>query len=445
MNMSTENENNLGSVNENRDGYRSYNRENVNYNRYNNDGERRSFRPRFNSENGEQRSYRPRTNYNQGNSYGDRPYRPRYNNNEDGEQRSYRPRNNYNQGNSYGERPYRPRYNNNEDGEQRSYRPRTNYNQGNSYGERPYRPRYNNNEDGEQRSYRPRNNYNQNSYGDRPQRPRQGNRPFRPRTNDYNPNAKYSMKKQIEYKDILTDPNEPIRLNKFLANAGICSRREADEFITAGVISVNGVVVTELGTKIQRTDEVKFHDQPVSIERKTYVLLNKPKDCVTTSDDPQARKTVMDCVKDACKERIYPVGRLDRNTTGVLLLTNDGDLASKLTHPKFLKKKIYHVYCDKNVTKADLDQIAAGITLEDGEIRADAISYASETDKKQVGIEIHSGKNRIVRRIFESLGYKVIKLDRVYFAGLTKKGLKRGDWRFLTEQEVNMLRMGSFE
>ena len=446
MNMSTENENNLGSVNENRDGYRSYNRENVNYNRYNNDGERRSSRPRFNSENGEQRSYRPRTNYNQGNSYGDRPYRPRYNNNEDGEQRSYRPRNNYNQGNSYGERPYRPRYNNNEDGEQRSYRPRTNYNQGNSYGERPYRPRYNNNEDGEQRSYRPRNNYNQgNSYGDRPQRPRQGNRPFRPRTNDYNPNAKYSMKKQIEYKDILTDPNEPIRLNKFLANAGICSRREADEFITAGVISVNGVVVTELGTKIQRTDEVKFHDQPVSIERKTYVLLNKPKDCVTTSDDPQARKTVMDCVKDACKERIYPVGRLDRNTTGVLLLTNDGDLASKLTHPKFLKKKIYHVYCDKNVTKADLDQIAAGITLEDGEIRADAISYASETDKKQVGIEIHSGKNRIVRRIFESLGYKVIKLDRVYFAGLTKKGLKRGDWRFLTEQEVNMLRMGSFE
>ena len=446
MNMSIENENNLGSVNENRDGYRSYNRENVNYNRYNNDGERRSFRPRFNSENGEQRSYRPRTNYNQGNSYGDRPYRPRYNNNEDGEQRSYRPRANYNQGNSYGERPYRPRYNNNEDGEQRSYRPRNNYNQGNSYGERPYRPRYNNSEDGEQRSYRPRNNYNQgNSYGDRPQRPRQGNRPFRPRTNDYNPNAKYSMKKQIEYKDILTDPNEPIRLNKFLANAGICSRREADEFITAGVISVNGVVVTELGTKIQRTDEVKFHDQPVSIERKTYVLLNKPKDCVTTSDDPQARKTVMDCVKDACKERIYPVGRLDRNTTGVLLLTNDGDLASKLTHPKFLKKKIYHVYCDKNVTKADLDQIAAGITLEDGEMRADAISYASETDKKQVGIEIHSGKNRIVRRIFESLGYKVIKLDRVYFAGLTKKGLKRGDWRFLTEQEVNMLRMGSFE
>jgi len=165
------------------------------------------------------------------------------------------------------------------------------------------------------------------------------------------------LKKQIEYKDILTDPNEPIRLNKFLANAGVCSRREADEFITAGVVSVNGVIVTELGTKIKRTDEVKFHDEPVSIERKAYVLLNKPKDCVTTSDDPQERKTVMDFVKGACKERIYPVGRLDRNTTGVLLLTNDGDLASKLTHPKYLKKKIYHVYCDKNVAKADLDPI----------------------------------------------------------------------------------------
>ena len=350
----------------------------------------------------------------------------------------YRPRTNYNREGGE-QRPYtpRPRFNSGEGGEQRSYtpRPRTGgYNQG---GDRPYRPRTG--------------GYNQG--GDRPYRPRTGgynqgggyNRPYRPRTADYNPNAKYSLKKQIEYKDILTDPNEPIRLNKFLANAGICSRREADEFITAGVVSVNGEVVTELGTKIKRTDEVKFHDEPVSIERKTYILLNKPKDCVTTSDDPQERKTVMDFVKGACKERIYPVGRLDRNTTGVLLLTNDGDLASKLTHPKYLKKKIYHVYCDKNVTKADLDQIAAGVTLDDGEIHADAISYASETDKSQVGIEIHSGKNRIVRRIFESLGYKVIKLDRVYFAGLTKKGLRRGDWRYLTEQEVNMLRMGSFE
>ena len=436
--MSTENESRQeGAANEenqnvSRDGgYKSYNRDS-NYNRYNNDGEQRPYRPRTNSYNREG---------------GDRPYRSSYNNGD---------RPSYNRYNNNGDRPQRPRFNpNSEDGgEQRSYRPRTNYNR--EGGEqRPYtpRPRFNSGEGGEQRSYTPRprtGGYNQG--GDRPYRPRTGgyqgggyNRPYRPRTADYNPNAKYSLKKQIEYKDILTDPNEPIRLNKFLANAGICSRREADEFITAGVVSVNGEVVTELGTKIKRTDEVKFHDEPVSIERKTYILLNKPKDCVTTSDDPQERKTVMDFVKGACKERIYPVGRLDRNTTGVLLLTNDGDLASKLTHPKYLKKKIYHVYCDKNVTKADLDQIAAGVTLDDGEIHADAISYASETDKSQVGIEIHSGKNRIVRRIFESLGYKVIKLDRVYFAGLTKKGLRRGDWRYLTEAEVNYLRMGSFE
>ena len=234
-------------------------------------------------------------------------------------------------------------------------------------------------------------------------------------------------------------------MNKFLANAGICSRREADEFIAAGVVSVNGEVVTELGTKIKYGDEVKFHDQPVSIERKIYILLNKPKDTVTTSDDPQERRTVLDLVKGACPERIYPVGRLDRNTTGVLLLTNDGDLASKLTHPKYMKKKIYHVTLDKNLTKADMEQIASGITLDDGEIHADAISYTDEAKKNSIGIEIHSGKNRIVRRIFESLGYKVTKLDRVYFAGLTKKGLRRGEWRFLNEQELNFLLMGSFE
>lgn len=205
------------------------------------------------------------------------------------------------------------------------------------------------------------------------------------------------------------------------------------------------MVVTELGTKVLRSDEVKFCDQPVTMEKKVYVLLNKPKDYVTTSDDPQQRKTVMDLVKNACEERIYPVGRLDRNTTGVLLLTNDGDLASKLTHPKFLKKKVYHVYLDKPVTATDLQKIAEGIELEDGEVHADAIEYASPTDEKQVGIEIHSGKNRIVRRIFESLGYRVVKLDRVQFAGLTKKNLRRGDWRFLTQKEVEMLRMGAFE
>ena len=434
-----------------RDGYKSYNREG--YNRYNRNegGNNYGRRPRFasNNEGGErsQRSYNSRYN-NNGDGGEQRPYRPRFNGGQQGE-------GGYRQQRSYGNRSS---YDNN-NGERSSYNPNFN---NNARPHRPYNSRYNNNNNGEggkQRSYRPRfNNAQQGEGGYRPQRPRfnngggqQGgyNRQqgggYRPRTADYNPNAKYSMKKQIEYKDVLTDPDEPIRLNKFLANAGICSRREADEFITAGVVSVNGVVVTELGTKVKRTDEIKFHDQPVNIERKVYVLLNKPKDCVTTSDDPQERKTVMDFVKGACKERIYPVGRLDRNTTGVLLLTNDGDLASKLTHPKYLKKKIYHVYCDKNVTKADLDQIVSGITLDDGEIHADAVSYASETDKSQVGIEIHSGKNRIVRRIFEALGYRVIKLDRVYFAGLTKKGLRRGDWRYLTEQEVNMLRMGSFE
>ena len=409
--------------------YMSFDNENKSYNRYNNDGEQRPQRPRVGSYNreGGERPYR--SSYNNRGANGERPQRPRFNPNREG---------GYNrEGGFSSDRPQRPRFNPNREG---------GINREGGYStDRPQRPRFNPNREG---GFNREGGYST----DRPQRPRfQGGqqprnaRPQRPRTAGYNPNAKYSMKKQIEYKDILTDPNEPIRLNKFLANAGVCSRREADEFITAGVVSVNGEIVTELGTKIKRTDEVKFHDEPVSVERKVYVLLNKPKDCVTTSDDPQERKTVMHCVKDACKERIYPVGRLDRNTTGVLLLTNDGDMASKLTHPKFLKKKIYHVYCDKNVTKADLDQIAAGITLDDGEIHADAISYASETDKKQVGIEIHSGKNRIVRRIFESLGYKVVKLDRVYFAGLTKKGLKRGDWRFLTEMEVNMLRMGSFE
>ena len=327
---------------------------------------------------------------------------------------------------------YRPRFNNND--EEGGYQPR----QQGGYG-RPQSGGYNNNRGG----YQPR---QQGGYG-RPQGGGYNNRGGygRPHTPGYDPNAKYNLKKRIEYKEENIDPNEPLRLNKFLANAGICSRREADEFIQAGVVTVNGEVVTELGTKILRTDEVKFHDAPVSLEKKVYVLLNKPKDYVTTSDDPQQRKTVMDLVKDVCPERIYPVGRLDRNTTGVLLLTNDGDLASKLTHPKFLKKKVYHVHLDRNVTAHDLQQIRDGITLEDGEIKADAVEYADDNDKAQVGIEIHSGKNRIVRRIFESLGYRVTKLDRVQFAGLTKKNLRRGDWRFLTEKEVDMLRMGAFE
>ena len=354
-------------------------------------------------------------------------YRPRYNQDGEQQQGGYQPRQ---QGG------YRPRYNQDGEQQQGGYQQRGGYGQQGGYQQRGGY--------GQQGGYQQRGGYNRGGYGQQGGY-NQGGYQQRQRTPGYDPNAKYSMKKRIEYKEENYDPNEPLRLNKFLANAGICSRREADEFIQAGVVTVNGEVVTELGTKIKRTDEIKFHDQPVTLEKKVYVLLNKPKDCVTTSDDPQQRKTVMDLVKNVCPERIYPVGRLDRNTTGVLLLTNDGDLASKLTHPKFLKKKVYHVYLDKNVTAHDMQQIAQGIELEDGEIHADAIEYASDTDKSQVGIEIHSGKNRIVRRIFEHLGYRVVKLDRVQFAGLTKKNLRRGDWRFLTEKEVEMLRMGAFE
>ena len=364
---------------------------------------------------------------------------------------------------------YQPRQQGGYQSRQGGYQPRPRYNAEGGYQPRQqgeYQPRQRYNADG---GYQPRrqggygnNNRQQGGYGNRQQggygnrqggyNNRQGgygNNGYRGFNNGprqgYDPNAKYSLKKRIEYKEEHVDPDEPIRLNKYLANAGVCSRREADEFITSGAVKVNGEVVTELGTKVKRSDEVLFNENPVSIEKKVYILLNKPKDYVTTSDDPQQRKTVMDLVKDACPERIYPVGRLDRNTTGVLLLTNDGELASKLTHPKFLKKKVYHVFLDKNVSTEDLQKIADGIELEDGEVHADSIEYADERDHSQVGIEIHSGRNRIVRRIFESLGYRVVKLDRVQFAGLTKKNLRRGDWRFLTEKEVDMLRSGMFE
>ncbi len=281
----------------------------------------------------------------------------------------------------------------------------------------------------------------QGGYQQRPNRQMQGQGGMFPgRGKSFTPRPK-----RIEYEMPLPDPNEQIRLNKFMSNAGICSRREADEFIQQGLVKVNGQVVTELGTKITHSDVVEYDDKVVALESKCYILLNKPKDCVTTSEDPQDRTTVMDLVKGACTERIYPVGRLDRNTTGVLLLTNDGDLASKLTHPKYVKKKIYHVWCDRDIAEEDMQRIADGIELEDGPIHADAISYATETDRNQAGIEIHSGRNRIVRRIFESLGYHVTKLDRVYFAGLTKKNLPRGRWRYLTQEEVNLLKMGAFE
>ncbi len=234
--------------------------------------------------------------------------------------------------------------------------------------------------------------------------------------------------------------DEKIRLNRFLANAGVCSRREADQFIASGCVKVNGKTVSEMGYKVTLSDDVRFNGEQLNPEQKVYLLLNKPKGFVTTTDDPQERKTVMDLVGKACNERIYPVGRLDRDTTGVLLFTNDGDLAKKLTHPSHNKKKIYHVFLDKPLTKSDLLKIAEGVQLEDGLIAADSINYV-EDDKREVGIEIHSGKNRIVRRIFSHLGYNVDRLDRVYFAGLTKKNLPRGRYRFLTQTEVNHLKM----
>lgn len=236
-----------------------------------------------------------------------------------------------------------------------------------------------------------------------------------------------------------------IRLNRFLANAGLCSRREADTLIQAGVVRINDKVVTELGTKVMPDDTVRFHDQLIKSQKKIYILLNKPKNCVTTVVDPHGRVTVMDIIAGACKERVYPVGRLDRNTMGVLLLTNDGELTTKLTHPKYAKKKIYEVTLDKPLSEGDYNKILSGITLDDGPISADALEYLPDTHRMSVGIEIHSGRNRIVRRIFEHFGYSIEKLDRVYFAGLTKYKLPRGHWRFLTEEEVSMLKMGSYE
>ncbi len=441
--------------------------------------EKVSYGPDSESNNGssyshQQRPYNPRPRYNGGN-YGNRDqqggYQRRDYQQQDGGYQP-RPRNNYNNGynnNNYNngyQRPQsgyqRPNYDRSE-GQESSYRPR--YNPNNGYNNRDrdqqqggyqpqggyerqggYQPRPRNNNYGNrdqqqggyrQNGFKPRNNNNNGNRYNKPQGPRQqAPRPgksFTPRP------------KRVFYEEPEVDPNSEIRLNKFIANSGICSRREADEFIQKGEIKVNGQVVTELGTKITPKDVVEYNDKVVTTERKCYVLLNKPKDCVTTADDPNGRLTVMDLVKNACEERIYPVGRLDRNTTGVLLLTNDGDLASKLTHPQYVKKKIYHVWTDKDIEEDDMQRIADGIELEDGPIHADAISYATETDRNQAGIEIHSGRNRIVRRIFESLGYHVTKLDRVYFAGLTKKNLPRGRWRYLTQEEVNFLKMGSFD
>jgi 23S rRNA pseudouridine2605 synthase len=301
------------------------------------------------------------------------------------------------------------------------------------------------------------------SYSDRPRRysPDGERRESFDRPRKYSPDRerressdrprKYSPDRERRRKDFDTDKkhpqtktkNELVRLNKFIANSGICSRREADEYIVAGVVSVNGTTVTELGTKIRPDDDVRFNNERIHGESKVYLILNKPKNFVTTTDDPHAKKTVMELIDGICKERVYPVGRLDKNSMGVLLFTNDGDLAKQLTHPSFNKLKVYQVKLDKNLTKADLDTLLEGVDLEDGRSHADSVQITDSKD--EVGIEIHSGKNRVIRRMFEKLGYDVLKLDRVYFAGLTKKGLKRGQCRFLTPKEIEMLKMGAYE
>lgn len=436
----------------------SYNRENngdrPRFNHYNNNGGN-AERPRYNSynNNGEQR---PR--YNSYNNGEQRPRFNRYNSEDGGEQQ--RPRfNRYNSDQQDGGYSPRPRYNrdgdsqrvyssDNGEGEQRQYRPRVNR----PMGQRPRINRSNgnrpnggfNNHGGNQNRPRPNSNNRNNFKG--------GNKNFKakkpmfmkPRINM--PEGIFNEDVEFETPEVAAQqvqlPLERLRLNRYIAMAGVTSRREADELIKAGKIKVNGEVVTEMGVMVDKNAKVEYDGQVLVAERKVYVLLNKPKDCVTTTDDPEERRTVMDLVSDACEERIYPVGRLDRNTTGVILLTNDGDLTEHLTHPKFEVRKIYHVFLDRNVEEEDMKKMLAGIELEDGEIKVDEVCYVDPSDRSQVGVQIHSGRNRIVRRIFESLGYDVEKLDRVYFAGLTKLGIPRGHWRYLNDMEINKLKAG---
>ena len=375
--------------------------------------------------------------------------------------------------NEDGERPARG-FNRSDRGERSFNREERNNDRGFNRGERSERPArsFNRPERGErsfnrvdrgERAERPARTFNREERNnDRPVRTfnreeRGGDRPARTFNRDERSNdrgfkggakrtgAPKSDEKPRSYPKF--NPNQStgeIRLNRFISQSGVCSRREADDFILAGVVTVNGQVVTELGTKILPTDEVRFHDEKLQGEKNVYLVLNKPKGYVTSLDDPHAEKTVMDLVKNACTERVYPVGRLDKNSLGLLLITNDGDITRQLTHPSYRKKKIYQVTLDKALTRADMDSLTEGITLEDGDIFADEVAYASE-DKRTVGVEIHSGRNRIVRRMFEHLGYTVQKLDRVYYAGLTKKNLKRGEWRFLTRDEVMRLKTGQYE
>ena len=331
---------------------------------------------------------------------------------------------------TYGERPQGERTY----GEKKSYGEKKTYGEKKSYGSKPYgeRPR--------------KSGYGKPSFGTKPAR-----KPYQKRSEaDAGMSAMLSRKPQVsgnKYSDddtVKTPIQEVVRLNKYIANSGVCSRREADTLIQSGVVTVNGEVVTELGTKVNvLTDDIRFNGQRLKGEEKVYILMNKPKGFVTTASDPHAEKTVMDLLK-GCPTRVFPVGRLDKNTTGVLMFTNDGEMAERLTHPSYNKKKIYQVVLDHPLAEEDKEKVLAGVELTDGVIAADELEYIDARDHRQLGIEIHSGKNRIVRRIFESLGYEVKALDRVYFAGLTKKGLKKGDWRYLTEGEVNILKMGAY-
>lgn len=425
-------------------------------NNFNNDEGRRPMRPRFNNGNGGnssegyQSERRPRFNHdNNGEARPARNVGARFNRNTEGGYRSHT-EGGYQQ--REGGYQARPRFN--ADRQEGGYRSHAEGGYQQREGGYQARPRFNaeRQEGGYQQreaGYSPRPRFNadrqEGGYQQGNRRPQGGfSKPGAGARRPNNPGL-YSKKKRVEYEEKYEDPTKPIRLNKYLANAGICSRREADDFILAGVITVNGIVVSELGAKVLPTDQVKFHEQPVRREKKVYILLNKPKNCVTTTDDPQERHTVMDLVKTACSERVYPVGRLDRNTTGVLLLTNDGDLAAKLTHPKFGKKKIYAATLDKDLSEEAYEELMAGIVLDDEVVVPDALEFPKEGDRKHVGLQIHSGQNRVVRRLFEKVGYKVVQLDRVSFAGLTKKNVPRGKYRFLTQQEVSYLQMGAFE
>ena len=397
--------------------------------------ERASYNPHFTADN-RPAFDKPRRQFGDKPAYGERKSgdKPRYEH-RDGD----KPRRQYGDKPAYGERSFgdKPRYEH-RDGD----KPRRQYGDKPAYGERKFgdKPRYEHRDgDKPRRQYGDKPAYGERKFGDKKYGDRKfGDKPYKPgpRKHDDKPASypKFTPEKQVG----------EMRLNRFLAQSGLCSRREADDFITAGLVTVNGQIVTQLGTKVLPTDEVKFNDSRVQGEKKVYLVLNKPKGYVTSLDDPHAGKTVMDLVEGACTERIYPVGRLDKNSLGLLLFTNDGDLTKQLTHPSYLKTKIYQVTLVKPLARADMDRIAEGITLEDGEIFADEISYVKE-NKQEIGIEIHSGRNRIVRRIFEFLGYTVTKLDRVYYAGLTKKNLKRGAWRFLSREEVERLKSGQYE